>query len=162
MEPEAGEAGVENERWILVRHVFVFQCKLVIDGLRDLVLLPVSLIAALFSLLRKGPGPGPEFYDVLRLGRRSERWINLFGALEREAGAVSDDEKSAAKDFDEIVSRVESYLVDEYRKGGVTAQAKRRLDVALNSLQSATKRLGRGDEVLPSQQNTRSNTDRED
>lgn len=144
MEPEASEAEVENERWILIRDMLVFQCKLVIDGFRDLVLLPVSLIAGLVSLVRKGPSPGQEFYDMLRLGRRSERWINLFGALEHKPGTVSGDDKSAARDFDEIVSRVESFVLDEYRKGGVTAQAKQRLDDALASLQSARRRLGRG------------------
>lgn len=142
MTPESSKAEVENERWILIRDMLVFQCKLVIDGFRDLVLLPVSLIAGLASLLRKGSGA--EFYDLLRLGRRSERWINLFGALERKAGAVSDDGNSAVRDFDEIVSRVESFVLEEYRKGGVTAQAKQRLDDALESLQSARKRLGRG------------------
>ena len=37
-------------------------------------------------------------------------------------------------DIDAMVSRVESFVVDEYRKGGVTQQAKERLDRAIDSL----------------------------
>jgi hypothetical protein len=144
MKSEAEDAGPESERWMLIRDLLVFQCKLIADGLRDLLLLPASLIAGLVSLLGKGPNPGPEFYDLLRLGRRSERWINLFGAFERKHGPASDDDKFEAKDFDEIVSRVESFIVDEYRKGGVTAQAKQRMDDALDALHGARKRLDRG------------------
>lgn len=144
METETKNAEGESERWVLIRDMLVFQCKLVADGFRDLVLLPVSLIAGLISLLGKGPNPGPEFYDLLRFGRRSERWINLFGVIERKDGPTSDDEKLAARDFDDMVSKVESFLIDEYRKGGVTAQAKQRMDDALDSLQGARKRLDRG------------------
>lgn len=50
MESETKDAEVENERWILIRDMLVFQCKLIVDGFRDLVLLPVSLIDALDSL----------------------------------------------------------------------------------------------------------------
>ena len=59
--------------------VLVFQAKLVLDGLRDVVLVPVSLFAALFGLIAGGNEPDRFFQQVLRLGRRSEVWINLFG-----------------------------------------------------------------------------------
>lgn len=143
MESETKDAETENERWILIRDMLVFQFKLIVDGFRDFVLLPVSLIAGLISVARKGTGPGPEFYDLLRLGRRSERWINLFGVLERRDGPASEDDKFATRDFDEVVSRVESFLVDEYRKGGVTAQAKQHMDDALDALQNLRKRHDR-------------------
>lgn len=144
MDSETKDAEVESERWILIRDMLVFQFKLIADGFRDLVLLPVSLVAGLISLVGKGSSPGPEFYDLLRLGRRSDRWINLFGVLDRREGPASEDDNFSTRDFDEIVSRAESFLVDEYRKGGVTAQAKRRMDDALDSLQGVRKRLDRG------------------
>lgn len=128
---------------MLIRDVLVFEGKLIVDGFRDFLLLPVSLIAGLISLLGKGPHPGPEFYDLLRLGRRSERWINLFGALDRKSASAPEDGKQAGRDFDDLVSRVESFVVDEYRKGGITAQAKQRLDGALDLLQGRKKPLGR-------------------
>jgi hypothetical protein len=147
MKPETRYAGTESGRWTLIRDLLVFQCKLIADGFRDFLLLPVSLIAGLISLLGKGPNPGPEFYDLLQLGRRSERWINLFGALDTKTGPASDRDKAEGKDFDDLVSRVESFLVEEYRKGGVTAQAKQRLDDALDLLQGGKKRRDRGQRI---------------
>lgn len=124
------------DRWTLIRDVAVFQVKVLFDGLRDLLLVPVSLAAGLISLLGGGAGrPGPEFYDLLKLGRRSERWINLFGAAEHLHGPATDEERFPAEDIDQMVSRVESFIVHEYNKGGVTAQAKKRLDTALDAIQ---------------------------
>ena len=37
--------------------------------------------------------------------------------------------------IDEIVGRIESFVVDEYRRGGVTAQAQERLDKILDAVQ---------------------------
>ena len=39
-----------------------------------------------------------------------------------------------------MVSRVENFVVDEYRKGGVTKQAKERLDKAIDSLHKLASR----------------------
>lgn len=135
MKSEMSETGAGSERWVLIRDIIVFQCKLIVDGFRDLLFLPLSLAAGLMSLFGKGPDGGNEFYDLLRLGRRSERYINLFGALDREAPLAADDGESAERNLDEIVARVESFLLEEYRKGGVTAQAKQRMDAALDRLQ---------------------------
>ena len=67
----------------------VFQLKLVVDGLRDVLLVPVSILAIFAGLLFGGRKPDVYFRQVLALGRRTERWINLFG--HRDAGATSDD-----------------------------------------------------------------------
>ena len=128
------DPGQMLDRWTVIRDVAVLQGKLIIDGLRDFILVPVSLVAGIVSLLKTGDTPGTEFYDLLRAGRRSERWINLFGAAERVHGLADDDEAFAVVDVDEIVNRVESYIVDEYKSGGVTKQAKNRLDRALGGL----------------------------
>jgi hypothetical protein len=147
MEAEPNEVDTGNERWPLIRDVLVFQCKLVVDGFRDLVLVPVSLISGLISLIGKNGVPGREFYDLLRVAQRSERWINLFGAVEKhesqETGAP-DPTSAGTPDLDTLIARVETFLVDEYRKGGMTAQAKERLDGALESLHGMRNRIGRG------------------
>jgi len=139
-EPERVEENSAPDRWTLIRDVAAFQVKLLFDGFRDLLLLPISLIAGIVSLIRGGAKPGPEFYDLLRVGRRSERWINLFGAASHLHGPPTDEEKFAVEDVDEMVSRVEAFVVDEYRKGGVTAQAKDRLDSALDLLHRKARR----------------------
>ena len=139
-EPELIEEQDGPDRWTLIRDLAVFQVKLLFDGFRDLLLLPISFIAGVVSLVGGGVKPGPEFYGLLRIGRRSERWINLFGAAEHYHGPASDDESFAVEDIDNMVSRVEAYVVDEYKSGGVTAQAKDRLDNALDLLHKKTRR----------------------
>ncbi len=81
-EPDAGTEHVierHRSRAGLLWAVLVFQAKLVVDGLRDVILVPVSLFAALFGLIAGGDEPDKFFHQVLKLGRRSEIWINLFG-----------------------------------------------------------------------------------
>lgn len=121
-----------DDRWKLIRDIFVLQFKLIVDGLRDLILVPVSLIAGIVSLVKGDAGQDNDFYDLLRLGKRSERWINLFGA----AGNVQQDSgvPLPGSDIDELVTKVESFLVEEYKTGGVTRQAKDRLDKAIDHL----------------------------
>ena len=136
------------DRWTLIRDVAVFQVKLLFDGFRDLLLLPISLIAGFASLIKGGRNPSSDFYDLLRVGRRSERWINLFGAASHLHGSPSDEDRFPVEDVDEMVSRVESYVVDEYRRGGVTAQAKERLDKALDLVhKKAQRRKSKKEEV---------------
>jgi hypothetical protein len=122
-----------TDRWNLIRDIAVLQVKLVVDGLRDLILVPVSLVVGIYSVVKGGPEAGKDFYDLLRLGRKSERWINLFGAVDRAQGNT-DDDALPLDDIDDMVTRVESFIVDEYKSGGVTRQAKIRLDQAIDVL----------------------------
>ncbi len=128
------EGGPRPDRWTLLRDILVLQLKLVVDGLRDFILVPISLVIGIISLIKAGNAGGGEFYELLRAGRRSERWINLFGAAERVYGPPIADDRFPTEDIDEMVSRVESFVIDEYSKGGVTRQAKIQLDRALDSL----------------------------
>jgi hypothetical protein len=122
------------ERLVVVRDIAVLQVKLVVDGLRDLLLVPASLIAGLMSLLstEKG-GPGPYFYQLLDFGKQSEHWINLFGALRNAPPDLKQVETFPAADMDDLVGRIEKFMVEEHRRGGITAQAKTRLDKALHA-----------------------------
>jgi hypothetical protein len=124
VQPDTAQPVPDRRR--MIRDVAVFQVKL----------LPISLGAAIVSMMNGGPRPGTEFYDVLRLGRQSERWINLFGAASHMHGPETGDNKLPGEDIDKLVSRIESFVVDEYRSGGVTAQAKEKFDRALASFRS--------------------------
>jgi len=137
------EDGQMPDRWTLIRDILVLQLKLVVDGLRDFILVPVSLIVGIASLLKGGDSSGSQFYELLRTGRRSERWINLFGAAERVYGPSIEEDRFPTEDIDVMVSRVESFVVDEYSKGGVTRQAKNQLDRALDSLHKLASSKGK-------------------
>lgn len=141
MEGPAAESRDNLAYWALIRDVAVLQVKLLVDGFRDLLLLPAALVAGAVSLLSGGDGrPGPQFYRLLALGKRSERWINLFGALDDAPEAPAPDSVATAPDIDDIVSRLESFVVDEYKRGGVTRQAKERIDRALAALEGKHRR----------------------
>ncbi len=111
MDPES-----RSRRAELMRETALLQIKLLADGFRDAVLIPVSLIAALIGLLRGGDNPDREFRRVIKLGRRSERWINLFGK-QRPLG-----KPHPADSLDNVLGRVESAIVKQYRKGQTTAK----------------------------------------
>ena len=140
MKPSPVNESEEQPVWALVRDAAVLQFKLVVDGLRDLLLVPASLIAAVISLVKTTKGqPGDEFYKLVSVGKQSERWINLFGALKNAPPHIVDEHYFGTADIDEIVTRVESFVVDEYQRGGVTKQARDRLNEAI---QRVRKRRG--------------------
>jgi len=126
--------------WVLIRDIAVLQVKLIVDGLRDLVLVPTSLVFGIVSVVKMKNGkPGSEFYKLVSIGRQSEQWINLFGAIENAPPDIVETTPFGNGDIDELVLRVERFVVDEYKRGGVTAQAKSRIDKALAALQRSRK-----------------------
>ncbi len=133
------------DRWTLVRDAAVLQVKLIVDGLRDFILVPASLIAAIISLMSGEDGkPGPQFYRLVAYGKRTERWIDLFGAARNSPESAAEYDGANEPNIDAFVSRMESFVVDEYRRGGVTKQAKDHIDKALDAMQRQF-RQGRGD-----------------
>ncbi|MGD2133460.1 MAG: hypothetical protein PVI23_11755 [Maricaulaceae bacterium] len=114
-EPHEADPRPAPDRATLIRDVVLFQFKLVADGVRDIVLSPLSIIAAIISLAKSNPHPGTEFYDLLRVGRRTDRWINLFGAAGRVHGP-SDEDGADDPDIDKIAGEVERVVVDQYNK----------------------------------------------
>ena len=131
-------------RWELIRDLAVLQVKLIVDGFRDLVLLPASIVAALISIMSSEKGvPGPQFYDLLAFGKKTEHWINLFGALQNSPHDMNEASEQGNLDIDTIVRKVETFVVAEYQSGGVTAQAKSRIDAALKKMRNK-KRPGDG------------------
>ena len=135
MPTSAEENKPPSPQWVLLRDLAVLQVKLLVDGFRDLVLLPASIIAAIVSVMRTENGvPGPQFYNLLAVGKQSEHWINLFGATKNAPEGVDRANEFGDVDMDSIVTKVETFVVAEYKRGGVTAQAKSRIDAALKAM----------------------------
>lgn len=135
MEETPSSAPEQPPVWTLVRDIAVLQVKLVVDGLRDLVLVPASLVAGIISLAKTEDGqPGSEFYRLVSVGKQSEHWINLFGALRNAPPDVTEQEHFGTADIDDIVSRVETFVVEEYKRGGVSAQARDRMNDAIRRM----------------------------
>ena len=121
-----------SKRATLVRNTIVFQLKLMADGFRDLILLPVSLIASLIGLLRGGDEPEREFNQVLQVGRETEQWINLFGNHE-----ISENTNAIAS-IDALFTKVEETLKQQYKATGTSASAQAEIDEALHAARNKT------------------------
>jgi len=114
-----------SKRGELVRNAVVFQLKLMADGFRDLVLIPVSLFAAVIGLLRGGDDPEREFNQVIDIGRESEQWINLFGHHDVPENA------NMATSLDVVFAKVEEVLKQQYQAGGTSKSTQAEIDEAL-------------------------------
>ena len=109
---------MSGPRFPVLRDVIKFQVKLVLDGLRDLLISPVSIFAALIDLLVPGDDGGKRFYAVVRFGRRTEQWINLFGAAERS------DRDVREKGVDVLLTELEALLSDPMQRDEAKARAR--------------------------------------
>ncbi len=116
-----------SKRSELVRNTVVFQLKLVADGFRDLVLLPVSLVATIIGLLRGGDEPDREFHQVIDIGRQSEEWINLFGNHDQA------DDANPTASIDLLFAKVEETLKQQYIAAGTSKSAQAEIDEALQT-----------------------------
>jgi hypothetical protein len=137
-EESAGTTG-PGPRSALAREAAVLQLKLLADGFRDAALIPISLIAALIGLLRGGEDADREFREVLRLGRRTERWINLFG-YHRPYSRTH-----PAGSLDRLVDTVEDVLKEQYEKGRATREAR---DAIENALEKFNDSPGKGEKSV--------------
>jgi len=81
-------------------------------------------VAGIVDLVRPGGG---LFDEVLAVGRKTDRWINLFGHEPRE-------DARAEPSIDELAGRLEQRIRDSYEGGGLTAQAKDAVDRALDAV----------------------------
>jgi len=132
--------GKTSNRGVLVHNTVIFQLKLMADGLRDLVLLPVSLVATVIGLLRGGDEPEREFDQIIELGRQSERWINLFNSHDVPENA------NTITSIDTLFTRVEEVLKQQYKAAGTSERAQKEIDIALQAAHEKARAKGPGEQ----------------
>ena len=125
-----------STRATLIRNGVKFQLKLMADGFRDLVLMPVSLVATFIGLARGGENPQREFHQVIELGRESERWINLFGTHDLP------DNTNAVASIDALFTKVEETLKQQYKASGTSKSAQAEIDEALHAALEEARQKG--------------------
>lgn len=131
-ETASGENRID--RWTLFRDVAVLQGKLVLDNIKDLVLVPISIGAAAISLFNRDGDTGRQFYHVLHAARRMEDWLDKYGDADR-IPAPHFAQGQEGESIDTLIDRVEDLVKRQYERGGVTANAKDAIDRALDALQ---------------------------
>lgn len=70
-----------TSRKVTLRDFGIFQLKLALDGLKDVVVFQVSIVAVVLDFIA-GRGERPRlFYSVVRASERFDAWLNLHGAI---------------------------------------------------------------------------------
>ena len=101
-----------TSRTKVVRDTIVFQVKLAGDGIRDVILSPVSIIAAIAGILFYPSKPDHYLKKLMHFGHKTDRWLNLFGTYGRQRF-------SFRKTSDTYVQKVEEMVIKDYQEGGV-------------------------------------------
>ena len=104
----------------LIREALVFQLKLGIDGLKDVVLVPIVMIALAFDLMRSTEVRGRNLRRVFRMGHGFDRWLDLYKA----GRAAADDAEDGSGGFDDQLNGVERVLREELATGQLSTKAK--------------------------------------
>ena len=99
MKPEESRRGA-----VLLREMALLQGKLFIDAARDLVLSPIVLAACALDLILIGHQPPRFFHAALRLGKRSDEWIDLWSPVEQR--------ERTPENVDALVERIEALIRD--------------------------------------------------
>ncbi len=120
-----------NQRSEVIRDTLVLQLKLIVDGFRDLALMPVCLVASLFGLIKHKNDPGRYLYRVLSYGRLSEKWIGLFDEAQKDNMKPLDYED---KKFDDLLHKTQSAFESKYVDPKKKEQLVEKLNAALNDI----------------------------
>lgn len=120
-----------NQRAEVVRDTLVLQLKLIVDGVRDLALMPVCMGASILGLVRHQRNPGRYLYRVLSYGKLTEKWIGLFDEASKDKYPPLDyDEKK----FDDLLNKTQKAFESKYIDPEKKAQLVAKLDLALNEV----------------------------
>ena len=98
----------------LLSEVARFQIKLWLEAARDLVLSPLTLVAAAIDLAFAKKQPPRYFRQLVTLGRRSDDWLDLWAAA-KPPGA-------RAENVDALLLQVE-HVIRDPKAGGRRARA---------------------------------------
>ena len=106
---------------VAFRDLIIFQIKLLLDGLGDLVLAPLSAFAFLIDLvlpLVSRKPPGRLFYGILKMGERWDRWLTLYKPA-KEAEVQSEEGLLAAGlvDANTFLGKVEDVVIRKHKQG---------------------------------------------
>ena len=80
-----------NPNQKLFREVAHFQIKLWLEALRDVVLIPATLIAAALDLALSRQQKPRYFRDLIEMGRRSDEWIDPWAKVASEVRPTNAD-----------------------------------------------------------------------
>jgi hypothetical protein len=98
---------ITTPRRVILRDLLLFQVKLILDGLKDLLLVQLSVFAALADLFLGGSRRGWIFYGFMRSCERFDLWLNLYSAAslaQRTPGGLIEERP---RGVDSLLSTIE-------------------------------------------------------
>ncbi|MFT4927807.1 MAG: hypothetical protein ACI8WB_003921 [Phenylobacterium sp.] len=116
-------------RWPLIKQAMIFQLKLGLDALRDLLLSPVSIVAVIIDVLLRHDRKDSLFLRLMKYGRLSDHWINLFDTKELH-------DKHTNKSVDYWLGQVEQAVKTQKNGGEINQSHKEKLEQLLTSINS--------------------------
>jgi hypothetical protein len=129
------EGAARSLRWMLIRDLLIFVTKASLEAARDIALIPTALIAGVAGMLLSPSKPDAYFEQVLEIGDEFDEFVDLFGKEKRrDSGSRFDapEEDDGLLRADDFFDLIEKAVVAEYKRGGVTAQAKTAIDHGLD------------------------------
>jgi len=95
------------------KRLIIFQLKLALDAMRDILLSPISIVCTLLDLSQKNNKNQPGYFDkLMMLGRNTEKKINLF-----------EQHRPGDSTVDSVLSQVESVVMNEYKNKNLSSKA---------------------------------------
>ncbi len=97
---------------MLLRDLAIFGFKVLLDGLKDVVLIQVAIVAAGLDILFPTDTHGKRFYAVLRKSEDFDRWLNMYHVAQK---AEYDEEGllgASAAGADGLIGKIESMVTN--------------------------------------------------
>ncbi|NQZ07923.1 MAG: hypothetical protein HRT35_12240 [Algicola sp.] len=137
----------EPFRWQLIKKAAVFQLKLGLDALRDILLSPLSLMLVLIDIALGHNQQQSYFIKLMKFGRLSDRWINLF---ETKAGYWDQRNKSV----DYWLAQVATVVKDQQTSGKMSDAAKAKIDGYMAQINKKLDKKDRSPAILEDNKDT--------
>jgi hypothetical protein len=116
----------EQKRRPLIRQAVVFQLKLGLDALRDILMSPVSIVLVITDIVMANSHQQSYFIRLMRLGEKSDHWINLFG-VDLGKTEPQDNEASADSNVDVWFTKIEELIKEQQVDGKLSQSGKEKL-----------------------------------
>ncbi|MFQ5889602.1 MAG: hypothetical protein ACE5JR_06065 [Gemmatimonadota bacterium] len=110
------EAIRHGTRAALVRDFIIFEVKLFLDGLKDVVMSQIALLALLWDLI-SGERGGRRFYAVLRHTERLDLWLNLYGAARKAERSGEGLFEVSTAGSDTLLGKLEQMTIEVTTEG---------------------------------------------
>jgi hypothetical protein len=124
---------LKNQSWPLIRQGIVFQFKLGLDALRDILMSPVSIVLLITDIVIANNHQKSYFLALMRLGKKSDHWINLFGTS-LPCEETTDNEVTVENNVDCWFKRIEEVIKEQQVDGKLSQSGKEKLQQYLAKL----------------------------